>query len=82
MPYLGTMSVDEVMCGLRDIGYRGDFTFECDSSLRPANYWQGNRRRWKDEIIAEPTAAMFDVMERALYVCGEQILTAYGYSVE
>ena len=82
MPYLGTMSVDEVMCGLRDIGYRGDFTFECDSSLRPANCWQGNRRRWKDEIIAEPTAAMYEIMERALYVCGEQILTAYGYSVE
>ncbi|MBR5219956.1 MAG: sugar phosphate isomerase/epimerase, partial [Clostridia bacterium] len=82
MPYLGTMSVDEVMCGLRDIGYRGDFTFECDSSLRPANCWQGNRRRWKDEIIAEPPAAMFDAMERALYLCGEQILTAYGYSVE
>ena len=82
MPYLGTMSVDEIMCGLRDIGYKGDFTFECDSSLRPAGSWQGNRRRWKEERIAEPTAAMYEIMERALYVCGEQILTAYGYSVE
>jgi hypothetical protein len=70
------------MCGLRNIGYQGDLTFECDSSLRNADCWQGPRRRWKDEIIAEPTAAMFEIMERALYVCGEQILTAYEYPVE
>ena len=50
MPYLGTMSVDEVMCGLRDIDYRGDFTFECDSSLRSANCWQGNTHLYKYEL--------------------------------
>ena len=82
IPYLGTMSVDEVMCGLRDIGYRGVFTFECDSSARPADYWQGNRRRWREERIAEPPLAFQEALERALYVCGESILTAYGYPVE
>ena len=82
MPYLGTMSVDEVMCGLRDIGYTGDLTFECDSSVCPADYWQGNRHRWQEERIAEPPLAVAEAMERALYVCGETILTAYGYPVE
>ena len=82
LPYLGTMSVDEVMCGLRDIGYRGVFTFECDSSARPADYWQGNRRRWREERIAEPPLALQEALERAMYVCGEAILTAYGYEVE
>ena len=82
MPYLGTMSVDEVMCGLRDSGYRGVFTFECDSSARPADYWQGNRRRWREERIAEPPLAVQEALERALYLCGEAILTAYGYPVE
>ncbi len=82
IPYLGTMSVDEVMCGLCDIGYKGVFTFECDSSARPADYWQGNRRRWKEEKAAEPPLAFQEALERALYVCGESILTAYGYPVE
>ena len=82
LPYLGTMSVDEVMCGLRDIGYRGVFTLECDSSARPAEYWQGDRRRWKEERIAEPPLALVEALERALYVCGEEILAAYGYEVE
>ncbi len=82
MPYLGTMSVDEVMCGLRDIGYAGVFTFECDSSARPADSWQGNRRRWGEERIAEPPLAVQEALERALYLCGEAILSAYGYAVE
>ena len=82
MPYLGTMSVDEVLCGLRDIGFPGPFTFECDSSARPADYWQGNRRRWKEERIAEPPLPVQEALEHALYVCGETILKAYGYEVE
>ena len=82
MTYLGTMSVDEVLCGLRDIGFSGPFTFECDSSARPADYWQGNRRRWKEERIAEPPLPVQEALEHALYVCGETILKAYGYEVE
>ncbi|MCR5264926.1 MAG: sugar phosphate isomerase/epimerase [Clostridiales bacterium] len=82
MPYLGTMSVDEVMCGLRDIAYPGVFTFECDSSLRRPESWFGNRRRWKEERILEPQAPLYEAMERALYVCGETILNKYGYEAE
>ena len=82
MPWAGTMCVDEILCGLRDIGYGGVFTFESDSTARPANFWLGNRRRWQEERIAEPPLALQEALERALYVCGEAILTAYGYEVE
>lgn len=82
MPYLGTMCIDEIMCGLRDSGYTGVFTFECESSARPADCWQGNRRRWKEEKIANPPLALQEALEKALYVCGETILTAYGHTVE
>ena len=82
MPYLGTMNVDEIMCGLRDIRYKGVFTFECDSSLRPSAYWHGDRRRWKEERMVEPPTVLFEAMEHALYVCGESILQAYGYEAE
>ncbi|MBQ8578232.1 MAG: sugar phosphate isomerase/epimerase [Clostridia bacterium] len=81
MPYMGTMSVDEVMCALRDIDFGGAFTFECDSSLRPAQYWLGNRRPWNETAADEADLATKEAMERALYLCGESILTRYGYSV-
>lgn len=82
MPYLGTMSVDEALCGMRDAGYDGVFTFECDSTTRPASYWQGDRRRWKEEKAAEAPLRLREALERALYICGEEILAAYGYPVE
>ena len=82
LPYLGTMSVDEVMCGLRDCGFSGPFTLECDSTARPANSWQGNRRRWKEERIAEPPLAVQEALEHALFVCGKTILEAYGIAAE
>ena len=56
-PYMGILDWDRFIAGMRDIGYKGVFTFECDSSVRPADYWQGNRRRWREEHIAEPPLA-------------------------
>lgn len=87
MPYLGTLNVDEVMCGLSDIHYDGAFTFECDSSLRPAQYWLGNRREWRgckpeNNRCIEPPVALREAMEHALYQCGAELLTAYGYPIE
>ncbi len=82
MPYLGTMSVDAVMCGLRDIGYRGPFTLEATSSLRSYNEWTGPRRPWNEKIAAEADTATAEALERTLYVCASSILTRYGYSVE
>jgi sugar phosphate isomerase/epimerase len=79
LPFLGTMNVDEVVHALLDVGFRGPFTFEATSSLRPARFWQGNRREFAaDTRMAEPTLPMQQAIERALYVIGCEILHAYG----
>ena len=79
MPYLGTVSMDEIMHGLIDNGFNGAFTMESDSSLRPANFWQGNRKAFdKDNRLAEPPLELGEKMQEALYVCGKYILTQYN----
>ncbi len=79
MPYLGTISMDEIMHGLIDNGYNGDFTMESCSSLRPALYWQGNRKSFeKDCRLAEPPFELALKMEELLYLCGKYILTQYN----
>ena len=83
MPFLGTASFDEVMQALRAIGYSRHFTLECDSSLRPYRYWQGDRRAYGEKgPLAEPPRELAVIMEQALYVAGAHLLRAYGYEVE
>ncbi len=77
-PYLGTMNMDEVMHGLLDCGYRGCFTMECDTTLRPAKYWQGDRRSWSgDARLANPPLILADAREKLLYETGKYILQQY-----
>ena len=79
IPYMGTMNVDEVMHALLDVGYKGVFTFECDSPLRPANYWLGNRRGFdRANGLANPPMELRVEMEKFMYRVGRHILTAYG----
>lgn len=78
MPYLGTISMDEIMNGLIDSEYRGVFTLEACSSLRPANYWQGDRNKFDNNILAEPPLELAIKMEEALYICGKYILEKYN----
>ena len=79
IPYLGTVNMDEIMNALIDIDYKGVFTFECDSSLRPANYWQGNRTAFeKDKRLAEPQLFMQKQIEKLMYDMGEYILKSYN----
>jgi len=62
-----------------DNGFNGAFTMESDSSLRPANFWQGNRKAFdKDNRLAEPPLELGEKMQEALYVCGKHILTQYN----
>ena len=77
LPYCGTMSVDAVMNGLVDIGYKGYFTFESDSILRPYKYWQGDRRSFEKERVREAPLCVQKTMEHAMYQIGEYILRAY-----
>lgn len=78
IPYLGTVNMDEVMNALIDIGYKGVFTFESGSSLRPYKCWLGNRREYeKDTRLREPRLFMQKHLEKLMYDIGEYILKSY-----
>ena len=77
-PYFGTLNHDEVMHALIEIGFNGPFTLECDSSLRPFNYWLGSRRHFgKDNRLSEPQLFMQRKVEELLYKTAEYILKKY-----
>lgn len=79
IPYFGTLNMDGVMCALRDIGYKGFFTFEAGSTLRPKNCWLGNRRDFSgDTRLAEPTLELQSALEEFMYRVGKHVLSAYG----
>lgn len=78
IPFLGTVNMDDVMHGLLEAGYKGYFTFESCSVLRPYNFWLGDRKRFeKDRRLSEPTLQLQKDIERFMYHVGEHILTAY-----
>ena len=78
IPFMGTMNIDEVMTALIDVGFKGPLTFECDSALRPYDYWQGDRRRFeKSAILREPPLELQKEIERFMFRTGECILKAY-----
>ena len=79
IPYFGTLNMDDVMHALIDSGYRGYFTFESGSSLRPSKYWLGDRHSYAgDSRLAEPTLDMQVTLEKLMYQVGEHVLGAYG----
>ena len=79
IPYLGTVNMDEIMNALIDVNYKGVFTFECETSLRPAQYWQGDRKKFeKDTRLAEPVLFMQKHIEKLMYDMGEYILNSYN----
>lgn len=79
IPYIGNMSIDEIMCGLKEIGYSGVFTFETWLTVVAAY-----RRRKYDATQKLLNAPMFiyDDIEKLLYKTGEYILETYGLSEE
>lgn len=79
-PYCGNMSIDDVMHGLVDSGYKGYFTLECESTIRPGKYWNGDRRTSvHDNRLYETPAslAIFRKHEEMLYEVSKYILEAY-----
>ncbi|MBR5231617.1 MAG: sugar phosphate isomerase/epimerase [Clostridia bacterium] len=72
-PFMGTMSLDAVMNGLKDIGYKGYFTFEANIFL-PAD-----KRRDSERGNALRTAPLNVRIkaEEMLYEIGKAILEAY-----
>lgn len=78
-PFMGTMSIDEVMHALLDIGFTGPLTYECGTGLRPSRYWFGNRVEYLGEChFVEPTPTAMKAYEKYLFALGVDILTTYG----
>lgn len=78
IPFMGTMNMDEVMHALIDVGFKGPFTLEADSPLRPHQYWLGNRRDFeKDNRLANPPLFLQKEIERFMYQTGKYILEMY-----
>lgn len=78
MPYQGTMSIDEVMCALMEIGYDGAFTFECENNLIPGVSWPYARKVYDQSGKAyKPSLEIKLEMEKTLYNIGKYILTQY-----
>ncbi len=71
-PFFGSMSVDALMHGLNDIGYKGYFTFEACS------FFSASRRPFeKDTRLLTPPLELMLAGEKLLYEIGKHILTAY-----
>ncbi|MBE7024944.1 MAG: sugar phosphate isomerase/epimerase [Ruminococcaceae bacterium] len=68
-PFFGTLDVDSLMKGLKNIGYAGYFTFEACSFFAPSIHKNSN---------IEIDLAMRIKMEELLYSLGENILRRYG----
>ena len=78
MPYLGTLNHDEVIHALQEIGFKGYFTLECDSSVIPKNHWLGPRRTFeKDERLAEAPMFVKQDLESLMYKVAKYILESY-----
>jgi len=78
IPYMGTLNLDDLMHALIDVGYKGVFTFESGSALRPAKYWLGNRHAYADDArLAEPPLELQAELEKFMFKTGEYILNSY-----
>ena len=75
LPFLGTMSMDALMNGLRDIGYNGYFTFEVGGIFTPSNQ---KRPFDKDTRLYKPPLSLKRAAERYMYELGKCVLEAYG----
>ena len=81
MPFCGTLNMDEVMHGLMDAGYKGVFTLEATETLRPADYWLGNRHTYpQDQRLKNAPVFLKQEAEKLLFDTATYILDQYGLS--
>jgi len=73
-PFFGTLSLDSLMHGLSEIGYKGYFTFESGNILLPA----GKRRPYEaDKRLQRAPLGLRIEAEKFLYAIGKSVLEAY-----
>jgi len=80
-PYLGRLNHDEVIQALINVGFKGYFTLECNSSLIEYNNWLDKRRRCDERIIEqklnEPQLFMQRHIEAMMYDTAKWMLESY-----
>ncbi|MBQ4116674.1 MAG: sugar phosphate isomerase/epimerase [Clostridia bacterium] len=75
VPFLGSLNLDSVMCGLKHIGYDGYFTFEVGKFFAFAD----KRREYSHStLLANPPIELRDAFEKYLYELGKCILQKYN----
>lgn len=80
-PFFGTVSVDDIMRALIQIGYNGYFTFEADRFFlgdKLVTYISCDGEKSEKDILKNPGAAWKVTAEKMLYSLGEYILKSYG----
>ena len=83
LPYMGTMSIDEIMNGLVDIGFDGAFTFECDNNIIAGYGWPNSRKEFsKDKRAFKPSLELKMQVEKLMYSIGVEILERYDIKAE
>ena len=77
-PFLGRLNHDEVITALIDVGFRGCFTLECNSSLIQYDQWTGMRKRFeKNAKLREPQLFMQRHLEAMMYETAKWMLEEY-----
>ena len=73
-PFMGSLSIDSLMNGLINIGYKGYFTFEANNIFCSA--WKRRKFEQDDRLLKVPLELKTQA-ERMLYLIGKHILTSY-----
>jgi len=83
MPMCGTTNYDDLIRGLIDSGYKGDFTFEGGETLRRGKVWPNYRNNVKPEDkLADPPLYLQQKQIAVMYEVGVWFLESYGITVE
>ena len=83
MPLVGTTNFDNVLRGLIEIGYAGDFTFEAGCTLRRSGSWPHYRRDvTPQDLLAEPPRFLQQKQLSVMYELGKWMLGRYGITAE
>ena len=83
MPLAGTVNFDQVLRGLIDVGYTGDFTFEGGKTIRRRADWPNYRRAVKEtDILADPPLYIQQKQLSVMHEIGKWMLESYGLMEE
>ncbi|MCQ2451445.1 MAG: sugar phosphate isomerase/epimerase [Clostridia bacterium] len=75
LPFFGLLNFDSIMHGLKNIGYKGYFTFEADGTLLAT--WRRNKFDEDTRCFDSFPVEIRKKLESVLYDIGKYILTKY-----